>query len=958
MRFRFSFLSLIVAPFIWSCAPLQTLPSDSCGNGVVEPELGEDCEPVLASVFYCRPPGDPLQCTIRCIAGETCPTGYGCGADAVCRKPSGSFEADAFVQAGSQAEQLMSGDFDGDGRDDVVAVEPGRARIYFADDSGNVEQFTVASALPPAIGTLGPQVKAGATPADTTDDLVLPLKLGIGTLLAETDRSFTSKTYGSIPLKLVPLEFSGDGTGVVWCSVLGVLPFTADALASSALGATSGDETLVLLHVNCLSGGEQVVLAGVAVTGIDVLFPLSETNLDNIVGVPVAGNFDTDTCDELVIPREGATSLSIYKLCKFSNSIESSWATEKTESEARIAEVGIVGTIAGPAFVRDINGDSHDDLAITVLGQAGLELQVAYGYGKATFHSKPSLASGETPDFAAAPYGLLDNGAPLALGFINDDELLDLVDSGGIAKGYPPDAISPLVDFRPWRKADRLWTDAVITDINDDGHPDVLASSDGTTDVDVLLATDSEEELWNPSQIATDGTVSQLVSGDFDGDLVQDIVFDNVLSSEDTRILISYGRTYGGPEEAAEVGAVDSVERLMTGNIHVFGEDNVSDLGLISSSAGERSISFFPGTASRLLQAPLLLIDDQGRNEPLAAASGMLQYNSGFNQKGARRDVVVLATKDNSKLNAGKSLPPATVLKELASSLRVFGLYGGDEDAELIRSMAATCAIPGAIQFPQLEEASSITISAAPPSDGGFVFVTTPVVNADEVIAVTDMQISSVVGSLFFSDIPECWPPEPGLGVYYQSAPGELFSRVRTADLNKDGTPEVLVLKKTYDPYDLRNAYATSVAEALTAGLPPDGAPPEPFNTLTPLKSELVIFWGGNMFYPYTLPGSLSDVRDFATWDINGNGVPDLLVLDGAQLYQFEVWYPRAEELNDPLLLPVSLPPEGAQAISLADVNGDGIADLALRSGAALRVYKGLSDRNIAVTAGPGVAEQ
>src|SRR5688500_11947581 len=76
-----------------SCADIESIASDVCGNAVVDP--GEDCD--LGSRFAgqtaCRAPGSEGECRFDCAAAEdgsptACPTGFGCGADAICRAPS------------------------------------------------------------------------------------------------------------------------------------------------------------------------------------------------------------------------------------------------------------------------------------------------------------------------------------------------------------------------------------------------------------------------------------------------------------------------------------------------------------------------------------------------------------------------------------------------------------------------------------------------------------------------------------------------------------------------------------------------------------------------------------------------------------------------------------------------------------------------------------------------------
>lgn len=938
---RASLLLPLIALSALSCTPLQDLKKNTCGNGVVEPANEEDCEPVEGSDFYCRPPGDPLECTIRCNADGECPTGFGCGTDDVCRKGGGTFERVAFLQAGSQANELLTGDFDADRRKDVVAVEPGRARIYFTDASGNVEQATVTSPLPPAIGRLGsldPDDKTATL--DTTDDLLLPLSIGIGALLSEGNRSFKSKAYGSVPLDTLPLEV--DGIGTVLLDIVDAVPMAIDAVPS-AFAPFSGDEPLAMLtlrYENPLTGKtvEATIVADFGPTEGGLILPLEATRTAALSGPPVRGNFDDDPCEELVLPRSGSSHVRVYKMCSENPIVQGtySFANWRSERSAVVDDIRVDGVISGPAFAADVDGDGLLDLAITVTRGGQRELQVAYGTGGGQFHSSPSLPPGETPDDRAGRYATLPSGSPLALVRLDGDGLVDMVDTGGVARGGTTLSMDgkPEMAFLPWAPASRPWTDAVVADINGDGDLDVLASSDGATDVDVLLGTPAG--FWNKSQIATDGTVSQLVAGDFDGDLVQDIVFDDIVSSSESLLLISYGRTSGGPEEPSEVGSFGAVESLISGNVHSFGSDSISELGAISRTEGQRAFSFFPGTATRLLQAPLLLNDDQQKTHlPLAAGSGFLPQVGGADQVAGRRDLVVLSVHPDPDVDVRKD-DPLVVYKRLAASLRVWGLYGGESEADFSRLNKSICAIPSGFYFPRLEPAHSIAVSASDAGSAGLVVVAAPHMTFAGA-ETTDVQISSIIGKVSFAQAEQCWSEDSKFEQYVVSDAGEMFFRVRTADLNANGIPEILAVKRTYDPYELKYFLDSSLSEVFSSM--PGGGPMGP-SPLTQLRSELVVFWDADVLNSYPIPEGLSDVRDFTAGEIDGDGDPDLLILDGPLVRRFEGKNGTRELHAQADITDFAVPEGGAQAILLADVDGDGIQDVAVR-GESLQVFRG-----------------
>lgn len=944
-QFVLPILTALYALSMAACTPLQTLAEGACGNGVVD--ANEDCEPFNGSEFACRPPGDVMECTIVCHDDGACPTGYGCGVGDVCRKPGGSFEATPFVQAGSKADMLLAGDFDADRRQDVVAVEPGRARIYFADASGNLDQTTVTSVLPPAVGKLGPLAAGDAEgPFDTTDDLVLPLSLGIGALLSEGNRSFKSKAYGSITLDTILLDIPAYGK--VTFDILDAVPVPVDAVPSS-VGETSGDETAVLMELETtLQNGTTVdvtVFAPFASGGDAALFALADTRIDQLSGPPVTGNLDADACEEIAFPQTGATHLSVYKLCRPVGPVGFDWADFKKEEDAIVADVALGGEISGRAFAVDVNGDGSLDLAVPVTAGSGQELRVAYGTGTGAFHSTSPLPAGEVPDNQAARYASLP-GSPLTLADLDGDGVIDVVDTGGVSRGGAVMAPGGKTEaaFLPWYPAQRPWTDAVVTDINGDGLADVLASSDGATDIDVLLGHPSG--FWNPSQISTDGTVSQLVAGDFDGDLVGDVVYDDILSPAESLLLISYGRTSGGPEDASEVATFESVERLVAGDVRSFGADSITDLGAMTlkaetdvegNGAKERAFSFFPGTATRLLQAPLVLGESgQSADVPLSTALGLVDAPPP--KTADHRDVMVLAVDPHPDVEVDAQ-DPLAVYKYLAATLHVWTLHGGDGEAAFDTEHASRCAMPQCFFFPRLESAHSIAI--APSTYGGPMMVAATPFLTFTGAGEGDVEISSLLARITLDDPAQCWAESPGSEQVIASGPGELFYRVRLADLDTNGTPEVLVIKRSYDPDELKSY----LAAAVTADQPMNsaGGPAGP-SKLTVLRSELLVVWDGDFSTTYALPDGSEDVRDFTVGEIDGDGDPDVLVLDGARLRRFRTANGSQELIAAEDIADVPMSETGAQAVLLADVDGDGIQDVALR-GESLQVFRGLGVR-------------
>ena len=184
-----------------SCRVLPELERNSCGNGVVEPL--EDCD--LFADTSLQPSGRTLlcgqdDCRYHCGApnemdAPVCPAGWFCGEDLICRQAS-----DRFVEAESSpinfnASELLVGDMDGDGIDDLIGGETDRIEVrYGAGDGTFREPFSILVDVP-----LG-QRTIFNTEADGPDDVLIPYLLGVNILLGDTTRRLIPDAHPPIDL--------------------------------------------------------------------------------------------------------------------------------------------------------------------------------------------------------------------------------------------------------------------------------------------------------------------------------------------------------------------------------------------------------------------------------------------------------------------------------------------------------------------------------------------------------------------------------------------------------------------------------------------------------------------------------------------------------------------------------------------------------------------------------------
>ena len=928
MRRSWLLSSVIFSLAAAACSPVETIAPGTCGNAVIED--GEDCDTHESQGFDCKPPGEEWQCSFVCEEGR-CPAGYGCGTDDVCRKATGDIEPVPFAEVASQARELLSGDFDADRRMDVVGVEPGRARVHFLGASGDVQQVSFSGSFRPAIGKMGAlprDPEESAEPGtDLTDDLCQSLDVGIGASLSEGDRTFTAKTYASISVSAPP---------TLGFSVTDALPIAFDALPGDA---SSGDETGAIIEPT-LTGEKEPLSLGIFVNfgggSVKTVLRVKDGRPQNLAGFPVTGNFDEgDDCEEIVIPIKAGPgvlpALRVYSPCvKAEGKAGYEWRSATVPTDGLRAEIQTIRPVAGPVFDFDVNGDGHLDLLITVELGPVTSLEVAYGVGDGSFHSTspPPPAMGPLPagdDKSSSYAGLPDGQKPLALGDLDDNGYPDLVTPTKVLLGAP-DLNKPgeLILGTAFLSA-RSWTEAVIADMNGNGSPDVVASAAGAPNIDLLNA--NLYEPFNPLEISTNGTVRELTVGDFDGDLVNDIAFQDALSPEESFLMIAYGRTAGGPEEAVEAGRFSAIEHIVTGNVHVFGVDNITDLGVASeNAAGAKTTSFFPGNGNRVVQSPFLLTEPSGLvHAPLLTSLGFLRERP---EGELHNDVAILATVP-VEIDAGDSLEVA--FEKLTSAQRVWGLRGTG-DAEFDTFGSVFCEMPrGAFFFPGFEQASAITVSAAQAGERGRVFVAAP--RAALFLDQGKAEVGSILVEALF-DEESCTILDAENPAF--AGAGEMLYRVRAVHLNDNDEPEILAVLRSFDPDELGKQLA-SVGE---------GGPP-----IKPTKSRLVVFWdgvlgsGGEMA-PITPVDQPDGVNDYAVGDLDGDGIPEVLVAGEERT----VVYSLAPDGGSLVLgRGLSIGDRGADGILVADADGDGVNDVVMARGG-LRFFKGVPKAEVTTT--------
>lgn len=629
MRGISKFAALLIAALVpgAACTELPAIQEGSCGNGLVEPELGEDCDTFPNGA--CLPAGDRNQCRLSCDgksgAPDTCPAGWGCGSDGICRQALGEFEPGPTIPGG--AIRALTGDFDGDKLADLLVVGETKITVAYFDATGAISATNEVQSTPglPAVGDL------------TTDGIAdfVALREGVSVYRGRSNRSL-------LPVAYSPFALPNDVLEVVVADALPWVP-GVNEFAGSELMFVVGDQ---------LIGGDGFQIVQLPVTS------------ENIAGSIVSGDVQElgSPCEELVVAPAGENWVWLYTPCQAQgasyewNSNGAGTAVQQLPS----VQLGPNTRISQGVVLGHVNGDDHLDMVIGAEPQNpdacfgtedAAELWVTYGVGDGSFHSDPDTIPPLGGDGRALR---IDPGLfctmPLAIGDLNGDGAGDFVTPELILMSFS-DASAPGpfgVNYFPAQfNFDAPWTEALVADFNGNGWNDVVAISEDESALRFFNGTGTE--ALNAFTLSTAGPPAELVAGDFDGDLVADIAFRTLGAHGEAApgtelgdsLAIAFGNLSGAPSSPVNMGRLARIQQVETGQFQSFGAvEAVSDLVVISQSEDQtsESVAVLIGSGDRQLLSPFFLQQDGDDVLPLRTALGQFDGD-----ESGHTDIVVLS---------------------------------------------------------------------------------------------------------------------------------------------------------------------------------------------------------------------------------------------------------------------------------------------------------------------------
>lgn len=554
---------LVLALALGGCSDLPDL--GTCGNGIIEAELGEACDGDLAGADTCTETCE-LACQTSAVTDayvvvpsssateQYCPDArLACGLDGICRGSSGQFTSIGGGQT-FNAKLAVAGDFDGDGIADLlgtsateIIVRLGAATAF----TDGFEQAAPSSDSPLAIFENRSEEAASMAIAVPTDGLALLTSDG-EVFGPNLDLSFPINPTGQAAFIIDDPEPALQGSQ----AVMAVARMGQLAVQRIPL---SGAHTQQALPA-CGPANARLVTVAVA----------PDQRSFVVVGRPLAG--------------------AGFFLCHYT----------QAGATFQVAQTNINAIAPDAAAFAQLDNEPCLDLAFT---------RLAPPPGTPSVFAAPATPG--SCDFGGALVTLADltetdvllaagSVVPRAAGVERDELVLDsgvyqVAEDGSLER-----VIGPTSDINPW-------TAAAVVDLNGDGQLDVVAGRKAQDDVDIVRG----GPVPNVYRADTTTAVTAISAGDFDGDRVGDVALIETSVNANQRISILYGArdgVVGAPVVTSKFEGTLLVARLgratWSGTNH--GTDGVDDLVVARVFEGEPTAGILIGDPARIMSVPRL----------------------------------------------------------------------------------------------------------------------------------------------------------------------------------------------------------------------------------------------------------------------------------------------------------------------------------------------------------------
>ena len=543
--------------------PRSVATGDFNGDGV--PDLA------VASQFWCCPvkPG-----TFSVLLGNS----------------DGTFRAATIFASGSNPRAVALGDFNADGKLDLVVADGMGSAVWVLLGNGD---GTFQTAVTYAAGDSPYAVVVGDFNADSKLDLVVAVgSAGVSVLLGNGDGTFQAAVNyatGSSPYAVAVGDFNADGKvdlaiangDAADVSVLlgnGDGTFQTTALtfstgtwpSSVAVGDFNADGRLDLAVANFGAASVSVLLGNPSAVlgGADGTFQAAPTYAAGTNPLAVTeGDFNRDGVPDLAVADSGSGTVSVL-LGNDDGTFQTALAFPAGNGPESVA-------------IGDFNSDGELDLAVTNPGSA--TVSVLLGNGDGTFQAPLTLS--------------VSRAQAVAVGDFNRDGVPDLAVANRNSGDIGRDTVSVLLGNGDGTfQAPAFFAvgggaaSVVVDDFNGDGVPDLALASPGYTThhesyslVSVLLG-NGDGTFQAARTFYAGGIPSSVAAGDFNGDGKVDLA---VATSGSNALSVLLGNGDGTFQALQIFGAGSGPVSVASGD---FNRDGVPDLAVANFYSNNVSV--------------------------------------------------------------------------------------------------------------------------------------------------------------------------------------------------------------------------------------------------------------------------------------------------------------------------------------------------------------------------------
>jgi hypothetical protein len=578
----------------------------------------------------------------------------------VCRQSTGALVSTG-VSTQVTAAELHVGDIDQDGRADLLALSqsasggPSAARVLHFGEGG-LPAATLS--LPgeiwqPRLLSIGTSSATSAIFSNST--------VGFSAILGQSNRSFVPKNYPSIPLAAEIRAATG---------------LYVDALPSSVGGY--GDEIILFSRLEAPGAPAENVLGNSDGSVVRPMAFLPDSPSSLIAGMRQGHLLwkkgPEHHCPEVVLAFQKAPEILLFTPCIHESGV-ARWATPEDKSFTKIQlPPGVklpenTGLSRSP-FVVDIDRDGLLDLLTEVEEPDGFTvLYAAYGTGLGYMVPRPGSTEQNHMGRLLIPLPAAGDPAPAeqrisvyglqAVGHFDQDDALDFVgssnlytsaDPAGMGQGYGEIYSEGGQSYAPVFPGylGEYWSEVQVCDLNGDGRLDVVGARSSSA-LDVLLG--NGKGGFSNGTVPLGGIPGATAVGDFDGDLLDDLVFRERTYTEDGEVddtlTVLFGARQGLPSELVRMGRFGEILGTVPGlTFNPFSPDFTTDLGLFSRNGNQLIASQFFGASDRRLRSFLTLqsvgVDPQGK--PVIDIDAPLGFTSARFAADASPGLVALGT--------------------------------------------------------------------------------------------------------------------------------------------------------------------------------------------------------------------------------------------------------------------------------------------------------------------------